>query len=397
MKILVICQYYYPEPFRITDICEELVKKGNEVTVVTGIPNYPMGKVYDGYKNKEKRNENINGVEIHRCYTIPRKKGIVNRFLNYYSFSISSSLYINNLKEKYDVVFVNQLSPVMMANAGIKYKRKNCTKLILYCLDLWPESICSGGIRNTSLIYKYFYKVSKKIYSQCDKILVTSKSFKKYFKEKFNVNDSILYYLPQYAESLFNPEDCKKINTETVDLLFAGNIGKVQRLDLVIEAANILKEEPKLMFHIVGDGSEYENCLKKIQELNLKNIIMYGRKPIEEMPEFYKKADAMIVTLSGDSIISTTLPGKVQSYMAAGKPIIAMANGEIEGAIEEANCGFCGQANNADELAENIKKFIQCDNKKELGNNSYKYYKKNFAKEKILDELINKLEGEYNE
>ena len=128
MKILVVCQYYYPEPFRHPDICEELVKRGHEVTVVTGLPNYPMGEIYKGYQNGEKRDEVLNGVKVHRCYTIGRKQGALYRFLNYYSYALSSTRYIKKIKEEYDVVFVNQLSPVMMANANVTLFLKNSIK-----------------------------------------------------------------------------------------------------------------------------------------------------------------------------------------------------------------------------------------------------------------------------
>ena len=146
MKILVICQYYYPEPFRISDICEELVKLGHTVDVVTGIPNYPMGEIYEGYRKGEKRDEIINGVNVHRCFTIGRKHGAFYRFLNYYSYAFSSSQYVKRLNDDYDVLFVNQLSPVMMAKAGIVYKKKHHKKLVLYCLDLWPASLTAGKL-----------------------------------------------------------------------------------------------------------------------------------------------------------------------------------------------------------------------------------------------------------
>ena len=165
MKILVVCQYYYPEPFRITDICEELVRRGHEVFVVTGLPNYPEGMIYSGYRGKDKRDENINGVRVHRCFTIGRRSGVLFRFLNYYSYAFSSVRYTSKLKEKFDVIFVNQLSPVMMAKAAISYKKKHNTKIVMYCLDLWPESLTVGGIKKGSAIYKFFHKVSAKMYS----------------------------------------------------------------------------------------------------------------------------------------------------------------------------------------------------------------------------------------
>ena len=396
MKILVVCQYYYPEPVRITDICEELVKMGNKVTVLTDIPNYPMGDIYKGYEKGKKRIEIINGVEIHRVFTIPRKKNAVMRLLNYHSFSFFSKRYINKLDKDYDVIFINQLSPVMMANAAIKYKKLYNKKLIMYCLDIWPESLCAGGIKKNSIIYKIYYHISKKIYKNMDKILVTSKSFINYLSESFKIENNKIDYLPQYAESLFNKNECEKISNQNIDLLFAGNIGKAQSIDTIIDAASILRKHKNLFFHFVGDGQELSNIKEKVSKLELENVIFYGRKPLEEMPKYYKMADAMLVTLCGDSLISSTLPGKVQTYMAAGKPIIAAANGETMEVIKESKCGFCSKAEDSLSLVNNIEQFIKSKNKKELGENAYKYYKEKFEKAKFIDKLLLELEKGVN-
>ena len=391
MKILVVCQYYYPEPVRIGDICEELVKKGNEVTVITGIPNYPMGEIYNGYGFKKKRLENINGVSVRRCFTIPRKKNMIMRFLNYYSFAISSTIACRKLNEKYDVVLVNQLSPIIMANGAIKYKNKNKKKMLLYCLDIWPESLKVGGLTEKSLIFKYFHKVSKRIYKSCDKILVTSKNFKNYLQKEFKIEDKTIGYLPQYAENIFNVNDCKKEENETIDLMFAGNMGITQSLDTIIEAANKLQDEKKVYFHFVGNGIDYERIKNKVNTLKLNNVFFHGRKKIDEMPKYYSMADAMLVTLSAESNVSCTVPGKVQSYMAAGKPIIGAINGETREIIEKSKCGFCGKADDVDELVKNIKKFIRYKNKSELGKNSFEYYNKYYQKEKFINELLDSL------
>ncbi len=390
-KILVVCQYYYPEPVRITDICEELVKKGNEVTVITDIPNYPMGDIYEGYSYKEKRNEIINGVKVHRCLTIPRKKNVIMRLLNYHSFSFFSKRYASQIKEEYDIVLINQLSPVMMANAGIKYAKKHNKKLVMYCLDIWPESLCAGGIKKNSLIYKIYFRISKKIYRKMDKILVTSKSFIPYISENFNIDISKFEYLPQYAESIFKPEECRKTPDENIDLVFAGNVGKAQSIDTILEAAKILKDRKNLYWHIVGDGQELQSSREKARKEDLDHVIFYGRKPLEDMPKYYKMADAMLVTLCGDSLISQTIPGKVQTYMAAGKPIIGSANGETKEVIEEAKCGFCGSADNAEELADAVVNFIKLKNIEKLGKNSYKYYEKHFEKKLFISFLIKNL------
>ncbi len=393
MKILVVCQYYYPEPVRITDICEELVTRGNEVTVLTQIPNYPMGEFYNGYDVKKNRQEVINGVNVHRCFTIPRKTGFINRILNYYSFSISSTLYINKLKKDFDVIFVNQLSPVMMARAAIKYKKKYHKKLILYCLDLWPDSLVSGGVKKGSIIYNIYKNVSKRIYKKADKILITSKSFKQYFNDMFEINDTYIDYLPQYAESLFDNKKCSKVPDDKINLIFAGNIGKAQSMSTILEAVEKTQDIKELYWHIIGDGSEYDYCRKAIIDRKLENIVMHGRKPIEEMPRYYKMADAMIVTLSGESEISMTLPGKVQTYMAAGKPIIGAANGETKEIIEQAKCGFCGEADNSDELAKNVRRFIKTKDKKKLEKNSLNFYEKNFTKKIFINKLMKELKN----
>lgn len=390
-KILVICQYYKPEPFRISDICEEMVGRGHEVQVVTGYPNYPEGYIYEGYGKGKHIDEVINGVKVHRCYTIPRETGSVKRLLNYYSYVASSIAYVRSNKcaasdgGKFDVVFCNQLSPVMMGEAAIAYKKKYHVPIVMYCLDLWPESLIAGGITRKSAIYKFFHKVSKNIYTKMDKILITSRMFSKYLEEEFDIRKDRIEYLPQYAEGIF-----EQIPPRTEDgkfnFMFAGNIGEIQSVETIIKAAETLKDEP-VVFHIVGSGTD----LERLQTLakNLENVVFYGRRPLEEMPELYAKADAMLVTLAADPVLSMTLPGKVQSYMAVGKPIIGAIDGEAKVVIKDAECGFCGKAEDASELAENIRKFISYGDRASMGINARKYYEENF--EETL--FMNKLEG----
>ena len=390
-KILVICQYYKPEPFRISDICEELVRRGNEVHVITGYPNYPEGDIYSGYGKGKKIDEEINGVNVHRCFTIPRKTGAVKRLLNYYSYSISSAIYsvskkcVANDGTHFDVVFCNQLSPVMMAEAAVMYKKKYKVPVVMYCLDLWPESLVAGGVTRKSLVYKIFYDISKRIYTRMDKIFVTSEPFITYFNNEFGIEKSKIQYLPQYAEDIFREFPVKK-QENIYNLMFAGNIGTAQSVETIIKAAEILKNEP-VKFHIVGGGTD----LNRIKELgkNLDNVVFYGRKSVNEMPEFYAKADAMLITLEADPFLSMTLPGKVQSYMAAGKPIIGAADGATKDVIETAQCGFCGKAEDGVELAENIRKFVESDEKAAFGKNSRRYYMDNFQKNIFMDKLEN--------
>ncbi len=388
MRILVICQHYFPDPFRITDICEALVQEGHEVTVVAGTPSYP---VEEGVKWEENSlPEERNGVLIYRCKTHPRKQGAIHRFWNYVSYARSSKKFIKKHEKKYDVVFAYQLSPVMMAEAGIAYKKKTGKKLVLYCLDLWPESLCVGGVKNGSLFYKIFQRISKKIYRSADKILITSRTFREYLKEHFNIADKKIAYLPQYAETQFLDLESKE-QGEDFHLVFAGNIGAAQDIPTIIGAARLLKEE-EIYFHIVGDGTELANVREQAKDL--PKVIFYGRKPLEEMPTYYGMADAMLITLTDDPVISKTLPGKVQTYMAARKPIVGAIGGETAVVLAESQGGYCGEAGNAALLAENIQSLRTSGTTTELGTKNRAYYLEHFSKEKFIKDLMNHLQAE---
>lgn len=391
MKILVICQYYYPEQFRINDICETLVKQKNEVTVLTGLPNYPTGKVPKEYKFFRKRKEIINGVNVIRTFEIGRRKGFLFRILNYISFAISASMKVLFIKNDYDIIYVYQLSPVLMAIPGIIYKKKNHKNLILYCLDLWPDSMKSFGIKDNSKIYRLIDKISKEIYRYADKILISSKMFHTEIQ-----NSKDIVYLPQYAEEFF----CKKTLKEhkECNFVFAGNVGKAQSVETIIKAAEILRNEKNIRIHIVGDGSALKENQELANKLQLKNVIFYGRKNIKEMQEYYDLADAMLVTLGKDEFASKTLPGKVQACMATANPIIASADGETQNVIEEAMCGFCVPAEDYKGLAKKIKEFSILNNleKEKMGKNAFEFYKNNFKKDIFFRKLIKIFKEEKN-
>lgn len=405
MKILFVCQHYKPEPFRLSDICEDLVRKGHEVSVLAGIPNYPEGKIYADYRHSKKRREIIEGVTIYRTYTIPRKKSVVYRLLNYFSFAISSTIgvLLGKYKTKdgsnFDCVFVNQLSPVMMAWAGMVYKNKYKKPLFLYCMDVWPDSLTVGGVKQDGLIFKLFKFISKQVYRASDYIFVTSPSFKNYFVKQFDILEQKITYLPQYAEDLFIPDE-SKVNKESVDLTFAGNIGKAQNLETILKAASLIEKNAdlpkKIHFHFVGDGTELLSMKSLAHELGLENVSFYGRRSLEEMPTFYKKSDAMLVSLIGNSIVSRTIPGKIQSYMAAGKPIIGAISGDTKTILEDAKCGFVSPEQDVEQLAQNICEFsmLSTEEQRELGKQARCYYEKHFSKEQFMTQLENYLREE---
>lgn len=394
MKLLVICQYYYPEPFRISDICEALVEKGHQVTVLTGLPNYPEGKVLDSYRSGKNRKEVINGVDVIRSFEIGRGNRKATLLLNYFSFALSASYKTLFMKEKFDAVFVNQLSPVMMGFPAMVYKKKHNKKMLLYCLDLWPASLTAGGIQKDSRIYQLFSHLSTWIYRSADQIAVSSTMFQSYLNETIGINTSTIVHLPQYAETLFT----EKVAVEKGNrfhFVFAGNIGEMQSVETIIKAADILRNDAAIQFHIVGDGSKLEECKTLSGNLGLANIIFHGRKPLHEMPNYYSLADAMLITLKDDAALSSTLPGKVQSYMAAGKPIIGAINGETSEVIKAAACGYCCEAENASELANLIMQFCLSSDKEKMATNAYDYYGKHYSKERflaVLEETLIKME-----
>lgn len=404
MKILVVCQYYYPEPFRISDVCETLVNRGHEVTVLTGLPNYPGGRVLEDYRYGKKRNELINGVKVLRCLEIGRGSNGLSLFMNYLSYSISASFKAFFIKDEFDVVFINQLSPIMMAIPALVYKRKRHKKILLYCLDLWPDSLAAGNIKENSIIYKLVFRISKWIYSSVDMILVTSVMFKDYFVNTLGLKLDNIEHLPQYAEDLFSNSNHSlgKNIVVTFDknkhnFVFAGNIGDMQSVDTIIMAANELRDHQSIIFHIIGDGSKLDKCKHLANTMSLNNVVFYGRRPVDEMPYFYEKADAMLITLKNNKTLSYTLPGKIQSYLAAGKSIIGSINGETNRVIKESGCGLCCQAEDYKGFADLILEFCNSNKKDIMENNAKMFYLKNYSKELFitkLEDALNNLEDQ---
>ena len=392
MKILLISQRYWPENFRITDIAETLVTLGHDVTVLTGLPNYPQGYIYDGYKNGENRIQEHNGVKIIRAKEIERRNNIVYRFLNYYSFPYYAKKIVKKLDKDFDVVLINELSPIMGAEPGLYYKKLYGTRVVMYEMDLWPESLLAGGIKKDSFLYNYYKRVSGKIYSQCDKILVSTKEHIEYIKALPGCSNLDIDYLPQYAESIFEESDYGTIDNDVIDLMFAGNVGKAQSVDTIIRAANILKDDPRFMFHIVGAGSELDNCKKLAEELGVTNVKFYGNRPLSEMPEMYALADVMLVTLEDKPYANMTIPGKVQSYMAVGKPIIGAINGSCANFIIDNGIGFTCSSEDSEVFASVISSLPNA-HLANIGKRAKEIYLNKYSKYKFFDMLVKQLQN----
>lgn len=380
----MVSQYYKPEPFRVDDICAALVKRGHDVTVLCGVPNYPDGIVPPEYRRGKLRHECIDGVNVVRVAQVPRGKGAIRRFLNYYSFAATAGLKVCSLGD-FDAVMVYQMSPVMMAYPAMKYKKRKKKPVALYCLDLWPASLEAGGISRDSFIYRLFRRISRKLYSRADVIMNTSLSFDEYFRSVLEL-DMQMHYLPQHCEDMFS-DICEPVKTERAhNFVFAGNIGEMQSVDTIIRAAAMIKNNNDIAFHIIGNGSELENCKALAAELEADNVIFHGRLPLDAMPAWYAAADAMLLTMRDNDLIGSTLPGKVQSYMAAGKPIICCAGGESARVISEAECGIVCPAEDPTALCAAVIAASQEDCS-DMGIRARSYFEKNFSKELFLDKL----------
>lgn len=398
MKVLFISQYFHPESFRGNDIVFDLVKRGHKVTVLTAKPNYPEGKFYLGYSFYNKREEIIYGARVIRTPIIPRGNGKgLSLIINYISFIFFSYFTcIFRLREQYDAIFVQQLSPVTMALPGIWLKKRQKIPLFLWTLDLWPESIVSASNFRNKFILRLLNKMVSQIYNNADSILISSEFFRKSVLEKLKNKYKPIIYFPNWAEDIFTKPAIQQ-NKNTIPVLptgttimFAGNVGEAQDFESILDAAEItLQEKPSVNWIIVGDGRKLNWIKSEIGRRELTNVVLMGRFPIEEMPFLFTKADAMLVTLKDSPVLSLTVPAKIQAYMASSRIILGMLNGEGHELINKAECGFSLKAGDSRGLADKAI-YLAGISKEEKANyerNSLSYYNANFDKAKLLTQL----------
>lgn len=394
MKILFICQYFYPEVFRGNDIAFHWAEEGHDVHVVCGVPNYPDGVFHKGYGWFKRRHEIVNGVRVTRLPIIPRGNNKMMLMLNYFSYLFVAWGYIlfHAMFHKYDRVFVQQLSPVMMSAPGVLYKKLRHVPLYTWVLDLWPESLtAAGGIKNKCIL-AFFKHYVKSQYKYSDKILTSSSSFEKSILEYGDYKDKIVYY-PQWSDGnigeIVKPENAPVI-PDGFKLMFAGAVGEAHGFECTMQAAKLTKEHKEIKWIIVGDGRKLDWVKSYVKESGLEETVYtLGRFPSETMPWFFAQADVMLVTLSDDPLFALYAPAKISSYMAAAKPIISVLNGEGAEVINDADCGWSLPAGDAEGFANLAIELSQKD-KAELqikGENAAKYYNEHFVKEKCLNKL----------
>jgi len=391
MNILVISQYFYPETFRINDMATEWVKRGYNVTVLTGIPNYPMGKFFPGYSWTKKRTETWNGIKIIRIPLIARGHSSIGMVLNYYSFVISGWFWNRFNKVDADLVFSFETSPMTQVKVGCGYAKKHKVPHFLYVQDLWPENVETvTGIHNR-LIIGPIDRMVDKIYKQTDKIFVTSPSFvEAVVNRKNSVDRNKVYYWPQYAEEFYRPVD-KHVyegipDDDSFKVVFTGNIGTAQGLDILPKTAKLMKDD-NVRFVVVGDGRYQSEFEKHIDDCGVRDkFILLPRVKSTLIPSILAACDVGFISFNKTPLWEMTIPAKLQSYMACGMPIIASASGETKRIIEEAQCGICSEIGNPVSLSEGIRKIMSLDLCK-LGHNAREYFDSNFVKKSLMDEM----------
>lgn len=396
MRILIVTPHFYPESFKCNDMAFELIRRGHDVSVMTAIPDYPKGKFYEGYGLFKRRKEVIEGVKVYRSLIIPRGNGsairMVLNYISYTFFSIFKSIWLG-LTKKYDSIIVFQPSPVMVGIPATIIKKIQKIPLYFWVQDLWPESLATAGGIHNRFILNTFEHLTIWLYNNSDKILISSKGFKKSICAKGDFSSKIIYF-PNWVDIAMegpgNDEYTIPPIPEGFVVMFAGNMGEAQDLPNVLVAANSLKEHRNIIFIFLGDGRKKAWVEEYIKDHGLENTVYcLGRYPLENMPTFFAQADVLFMSLKDEPIFALTVPSRIQAYMAAGKPIVAMINGEGAELINEADCGWTVPAENTKLLAELLRSLTTIDKSllKDKGNNGKKYCLENFKFSKCMDNL----------
>jgi len=403
MKILIVSQYFWPENFRINDLSYELNQMGHEVTVLTGYPNYPDGKIYSEFQVNPKLFNSVGGVNIIRVPIFPRGKNNVRLIINYLSYIISGSLIgaWKLRKKDFDIIFVYEPSPITVGLPAIFVKKIKRARIIFWTLDLWPETLQMLGMIKSKFSIYIFTKLTKYIYKKSDLILGQSKGFVSQINLYCNDLNKIKYF-PSWAEAIFFDESANfapevEYRKDLFNIVFAGNIGEAQDFPAILDAAEFLKDE-KVRWIILGKGRQFEWVKSEISKRKLEDSVqLLGHFPINRMPSFFKHAQALLVTLKADKGLSLTIPAKVQSYLVSGIPILGMLDGDGARVIKEANAGIVSPAGNGKYLAKSVMEIIQMSSiqKAELVTNAQQYAKKEFDRDTLI-KLLEKWMMEYS-
>jgi len=392
MKVLIVSQYFWPENFRINDLASGLNSLGHDVTIITGYPNYPEGKVFSEFIKDKNFYSNYNGVDIIRIPIIARGKNNFKLVLNYLSFIFSASFFgLWKLRNKnFDIIFVFEPSPITVGLPAILFKKIKGAPIIFWALDLWPENLQVMGVIKSKILISFFSWLASFIYRNSDLILGQSKGFVDKISTYCHDSKNVKYF-PSWAEDVYSDESFGlapevDYRDDLFNIVFAGNIGEAQDFPSILDAAENLKDE-KVRWIILGNGRTYQWVNDEISKRKLESsVILLGQFPIERMPSFYAHAQALLVSLKSDRLLSLTIPAKVQSYLLANIPIIGMLDGDGARVIKESKGGILSPAGDSLSLANSIRSMILMDAKKinNMVENGKKYAQDEFDRVNLI-------------
>lgn len=396
MKVLVVSQYFWPESFRINDVVCSLNERGIAVSVLTGKPNYPEGRIFPGYRPSGIQMEQYCGATVWRVPIFSRGTRSGWRLaLNYLSFVISGVILAPWVLRgrRYDAIFVYAPSPILQAIPALflGWLKNSC--VIIWVQDLWPESLEATGYVRNRRVLEWVKRLVRCIYRHADLLLVQSKGFMSPVGAL--ASGTPVAYFPNSVESMFS--DMSEVPLpeipsldEGFSVLFAGNVGVGQAVEVIVEAATLLKDHPDIRFVVLGNGSRWDWMREQVKALGLINLHLPGRYPVDTMPGLMQKASALLVSLADQPIFAATVPNKVQAYMAAGRPILACLNGEGARLVEDAGAGLSVPAEDAGGLAAAVLRLYEMptDDRAAMGANGRRYFKEHFDHDRLIDELI---------
>lgn len=440
MRVLVVSSNFYPDIFAVNGLVEKMVQRGHEVTVLTGLPDYTTGEVPERYQHGRNAREEYKGAEVYRVQTHPRHHGAFHRAWNYLSFWFKGYSTIQRSGKRFDLVYVWEVSPVTQLFPAIKVGEKQRIPVYCYCMDIWPECVKAMGFREGTPAYRIIHWLSRKAYRNADHIAISSEPFREYLTQVDGVDPDKITYLPQYGPQWMLEEDYAKANCQAavdqntegesniasrgiaerasdtkpeddlthikadrdrkdvctdrcITFLYIGNIGKATRLDVLIRAAAIVRDKetaaPPFRLIIAGSGSDAQRCRQLAEELGLDEVIEWkGSVPFNETDDLYRQADCCVLTLDGSNRIGDTLPGKIQTYMAAGKPIVASCNGAGAQVIKGSGGGLAVPANDPEAMAEAMLTFLTHPEEfTDAGEKGREYFRAHFLEEDHLNQL----------
>jgi glycosyltransferase involved in cell wall biosynthesis len=370
-------------------LCSGLVKKGHAVTALTGFPNYPKGKTYVGYKQKVYQKELIDGVRVIRIPVYPdRSRSFLKRSLNNLSFPAASSILGGFLTDRPDVMLV-QHPPITLGIPAYLISRIHRIPFVFLIQDMWPETLPATGMVSNPTILKAIGRLAKFTYAKAKSIAVISPGFKRNLVEKGVPEEKVeVIYNCAYESSFPSVEKDHSLGKELgligyFNILYAGNIGPAQGLHNVIDAASLLTDIQDLHFVFMGDGVERERLERTVVERSLRNIKFVNRIPMEKMPFIYAQVEAVMVHLTDDPLFEITIPGKTQSCLLSGRPIIASVNGDAADLVVKAGAGFAVKAMDPDGLAQAVRGLynMPSNEREAMGLSGRNFYLKNLSPE----------------